>query len=134
MMFQNAKQSWLVEHGLIKGIKIDRAARRDGLSQLMMHASLVQHAKIHRDSTTLPIPQAVEHSRLARTICGEQHEASRLPGEIRDRPGTIGRSGTPCISHRDVEEPRRVQRSEPVDGQNIPLHPWAAVGSQCPST
>jgi hypothetical protein len=59
MIFQNAEQSWLVEHGLIKGVKIDWAARRDSLSQLMMHASFVQHAKIHCDSTRLTIPQAV---------------------------------------------------------------------------
>ncbi len=61
----------------------------------------------------------------------QQHEAHRLPGEIRDRTGTIGRSGPPCISRRHVGEPRRVQRSEPVNGQNIPLHPLAVrAGSQ----
>jgi hypothetical protein len=75
MPFQVAEPSWLVEHGLVKGIKIDRGARRDGLLQLTMHASLVQHAKIHRDSTMLrsrrprsmvdlPAPSAASNMKL----------------------------------------------------------------------
>jgi len=83
----------------------------------------------HRDQATAAEMLVLRHENAV--LRRQQHEAHRLPGEIRDRTGTIGRSGPPCISRRHVGEPRRVQRSEPVNGQNIPLHPLAVrAGSQ----